>query len=282
MTDVPAGKVPVVACTVASWKFLIENWRQFIPAAAIIGLVSGIAPAVLSAGGGITVGGTYLLVLIGNLAGVFLTAAILRKAVRNEYLAPTGLAFGQDEARLLGVFGSTVLLMVPIALLALIVYTFVLIGNMHLTPEEMEAMAQDPAAMQKAMEDTLKTPAGVTLQLLAVVGLIILFVIIVRLSMINAATIGEKKIVFFQTWSWSKGNVLRITGAILMTALPAQLVALLAANILGGIASAAPGAITTAIAGILASTIGAFASIPPTVLGAELYRGLRPPGFVAK
>src|SRR5690242_11998279 len=106
MTDVPTGKVPVVACVVASWKFLADHWRQFFPAALIVGVVSGIAPVVLSSGGGITVGGTYLLVLIGNLAGVFLTAAILRKAVRNEYLAPTGLAFGQDETRLLGVFGS--------------------------------------------------------------------------------------------------------------------------------------------------------------------------------
>jgi hypothetical protein len=282
MTDISAGKVPVVACVVASWKFLIDSWRQFLPAALIIGFVSGIAPIVLSSGGGITVGGTYLLVLIGNLAGVFITAAILRKAIRNEYLAPTGLAFGQDEARLLGVLGSGVLLMIPIVIISLIVYTFVLIGSMQLTPEQMEAMAQDPVAMQKAMEDTLKTSAGLTIQFLALLGLIVLFVVYCRLSMINAATIGERKIVFFQTWSWGKGNTLRIIAAILLTAFPAALISLLAANLMGTLASLAPNPITIAVSGIIASTIGAFASIPPTVIGAELYRGLKPPGFVAK
>jgi len=282
MTDVTAGKVPVVACVVASCKFLIDNWRQFLPAAMIIGFVSGVAPLVLASGGGVTIGGTYLLVLIGNLAGVFLSAAILRKAIRNEYLAPTGLAFGLDETRLLGVLAAGVLLMIPIAVIALIIFTFVLLGSMHLTPEQMEAMAQDQAAMQKAMEDTLQTSAGMTIQILGLVGFVILFVVYSRLSMINAATIGEKKIVFFQTWSWGKGNTFRIIAALLMTAFPAAVISVLAANLTGTLASLAPNVITAAISGIVASTVGAFASIPPTVIGAELYRGLRPPGFVAK
>src|SRR5262249_1047411 len=149
--------------------------------------IAGLAPVILGSGG-LSPGEFYLALLIANTAGVFLTAAILRKAVRDEFLGPIGLAFGQDEARLLGVLGSTVLLLLPVAIVGAIIYTIVLIGSMHLTPEQMEAMSQDPVAMQKAIEDTQNSSAGGTLQILAILGGVLLFVIIARLWMINAAT----------------------------------------------------------------------------------------------
>jgi hypothetical protein len=282
---VPAGKVPVIACVVASWKFLIDNWRPFLPAALIIGAVAGISP-ILLASGGLTVGEFYLFPVIAGLASVFCWAVILRKAVRNEFLKPTGLAFGQDEARLLGVLASIVLLLLPAAILSGLVYFFILIGSMGLTPEQMEQLSLDPVAAQeaveKAMTDLPKTSAGATLGVLAMIGAFILLLIYARIWVVSAATIGERKIVFFQTWGWSKGNVLRIAAAILMTWAPAWIGSYLIGNLISQLATAAPNVLTLMLASFMSATIGAFAAIPPTVLGAELYRGLRPPGFVAK
>ena len=45
MTDTAAGKVPVFACVRQAWQFLVANWRLFVPAAAILAVVSQIGPA---------------------------------------------------------------------------------------------------------------------------------------------------------------------------------------------------------------------------------------------
>jgi hypothetical protein len=199
--------------------------------------------------------------------------------VRNEFVAPTGLSFGQDEAQLAAVLISYGLLLAPPILVFAIVYTAVALGQAHLTPEQAEAMASDPVAVNRMMENAIATPPGA---LVCIAGLAAFAVLSARLYMVSAATIGEKRVVFFQTWSWSKGNVLRIIAAMLMTALPSVIINVLSGEILGSLAPAASGPLVRGAIGVIVGLIAAFASVPPTALGAELYRGLRPPGFVPK
>ena len=279
MTDVPAGKVPVIACVMASWRFLAQHWRQFLPAALITAAVSGVVPALFVAAAGPSPPAILMGYAVQIVAGAFFLAAVLRKAVRDEFVAPTGLAFGQDETRLLALVASYAVVFVPFILLFGIIFTIVVFGQSGLTPEELEAMTNDPEASNAFMTRAIQTPAGITVCL---IGFIAYVLIITRLSMVNAATIGERKVLFFQTWSWTKGNLFHVLAAIVLTGLPTALFSLIAAQVFGGLSSGSAGLVLAAFADCVLSLIGAMLSIPSAVLGAELYRGLRPPGFVAK
>ncbi|HVY89317.1 MAG TPA: hypothetical protein VG942_10645, partial [Hyphomonadaceae bacterium] len=113
----------------------------------------------------------------------------------------------------------------------------------------------------------------------------LVMVILSRLFMLNAAAIGERKVIFFQTWKWTSGNVLRVIAAIIITDLPAFVIM----QILSGLAYesvTAGGAITNATAyaawGAVLQFVAAMTGIPLIALGAHLYKGLRPPDFAAK
>jgi hypothetical protein len=280
MTDSSPGKVPVGEVVRASWRFLFENWRGFVPAALIVAAFATIAPVLVLAATGPTVSGVYLGLFLTMLAGVFFAAAVLRKAARNEFLGPTGLAFGRDEVNLTGVLLCMLLLLLPPALLMVLVLTFAIAGRVANSPEAMEAIAADPEAFREALAGVMQSPTGTVIALLALVLMAVGFVVLARLVMANAATIGEQKIVFLQTWSWSKGNVGRVVGALLLTALPVVLLNLMVSSLLSGVPAQSMG--VALLVGFVASVAGLMISIPVIALGANLYKGLRPPNFVAK
>jgi hypothetical protein len=275
-----SGKVPVVECAVVAWRFFLEHWQRFLPAAVIVALVSGIAPALLVAGQPAALGDLFVMA-ISTIAGIFFVAAVLRQAVRGEFQGPAGLAFGLDETRLFGVLGAMALLVVPPILLFSVVVFVVLLGRMGGSPEELEALAADPEAFNRALNEALATPAGMVIQVIGLVMIGVLLVVSARLIMVNAAAIGERRIVFFQTWSWSKGNVLRIIAAMILTALPVALFNLVVGSILSSAVELQAGVVAI-VREIVIALIGALGLIPQIALGAHLYKGLRPPGFVAK
>lgn len=283
MTDIPSGKVPVVECVVAAWRFFLANWQRFLPAAVIVGVVSGAIPVLAASGppGAQNVTANIVVFAVTAVAGVFFAAAVLRKAVRDEYQSPTGLTFGSDETRLLGVLGAMVLLFMPPVFLFSIVLVVVLFGRIASSPEQLEALMADEAAMSKAIADALSTPTGMMIQLLGLVFLAVLIIVSARLIMVNAAAIGEGRIVFFQTWSWSKGNVFRIIAAMILTALPVWLFNLVISSIIAE-TGAAQNLIAAVVVDSAISIIAVLGSIPSIALGAQLYKGLRPPEFVAK
>jgi hypothetical protein len=278
MTDATAGKVPVLECFRASWTFLFQNWQLFVPAAAVVGAVTGLS--LLIAGGGAAAPGPALLSMLPPLvASVMFTAAVLRKAVRDEFSGPAGLGFGVDEMRLLGVLGSIVLLIFPAVFLALMVFSVYIVGRLGMTEQQLEALSADPEALAKAMTEALGPSGILAMYGLFFAGFAVLVYVLAKLFMVNAATIGEKKIVFFQTWAWSKGNTYRIILAMLLTALPAVGVNLLLQIL---VASMSASLIAAVVVNAVAGAIAALLNIPQIALGAHLYKGLRPPGFVAK
>ena len=295
MTDTTAGKVPVFACVREAWQFLIANWRLFVPAAAILAVVSQIGPALAL----LTVPadpapqtvmqnmlGDFITVLPSMIAGLLYTAAILRKAVRDEFTGRVGLAFGADEVRLLGVAAAMACLFVPIVGLVIVVLSITVFSRIATSEAALEAILADPEAMNDAIVAALGEGGATALSLFIMVMFVIFLVLAARLYMVNAATIGERRIVIFQTWSWSSGNVMRLLAAMILTVLPVMLIDSVVGNagmsVLLALPEGAQSILPLLIIQTLVTFVGAMTTIPVVVLGAIFYRGLRPPGFVPK
>ena len=283
MTDIAAGKVPVLKCFEQAWRYLFAHWRLLAPAAVVPALANGIALALspVSPTGATNPVSDLTGMAIVTIASVFFTAAVLRKVVRDEFIPPWGLAFGQDETRLLGVLGCFLAIFVPPVVLLAVVFQIFLLSRIAASPEELAALMADSEKFSEAVLQQLGAGGLLMLDAIIVALIIIGVIVLVRLSMVNAATIGERKVVFFQTWSWSKGNVLRILAALVITALPAMLLDLIVAAAVLGIAGAGPAPIQAA-AGAVVGFVQSLLSIPAIALGAILYQGLRPSDFVAK
>lgn len=289
------GKVPVMDCFTQAWRFLDRNWRLMLPAAAVtaalaqIGLVLVmiLRPAAAE-GESLLVAALWDLVAVipVMVASLMFTAAVLRKALRDEFIGPTGLAFGADEIRLLGVTAALTCMLLPLVGLFFFVVSTVVLSRVAATPEAMNALLADPEALNAALEAALGPTGFLAFLLFFILVMAIVLYVSVRLTMVNAATMGERRVVIFQTWSWSRGNVWRILGAVFLTALPVMFFQGLVDSVGVEAVQATPEASGRAMVQLGVSTVTTFlfalASIPTTALGAILYKGLRPGDFVAK
>jgi hypothetical protein len=290
-----SGRIPVLECVREAWLFLATHWKLFVPAAGItaalaqlgdvIGLLSppaeGSRPTMLDA-----FLRSLLLGLPAMVASVLFTAAVLRKAVRNEVIGSTGLAFGADEGRLLGVLGAMMCIILPFVGLVTVVMSTMIFSRIATTPEAMDILLADPEAMNLAIQTALGDAGFAAFMLFVLLVFVAAVYVLTRLFMVNAATTGERRIVIFQTWRWSRGNVWPMFGAVVLTGLPAVIVTNLLTEVRISMLTSMPadmGAmVPVVVSGALISFVGALISIPSTALGAILYRGLRPKDFVAK
>lgn len=293
MTDTAAGKVPVIACVRQAWEFLLENFRLFLPAAAIVAVVAQVGPLLAAfsppqPGQSQTVMqtllGDFLINLPSMIVSLLYSAAILRKAVRNEYTGTFGLSFGADEVRLLGVAAAMACLFVPLISLVVIVLAVTVFSKLATSQQALEALLADPEAMNDAIIAAVGEGGAAALSLFIMFMFALFIVLAARLYMVNAATIGERRMVIFQTWSWTSGNVFRVLAAMILTILPVMLidsiVSSFAVTLLG---ATGQGDVTLWLLARTAITfVGALTTIPVVALGAIFYKGLRPPGFVPK
>lgn len=295
MPDNNSDKVPILECVRASWAFLFQHWRLFLPTAAVVAAISqaGLILSFLTA----PADGQPQSALQGPLndiliyapaviASVFFMAAVLRKAVRDEFVGRTGLAFGADERRLLGVMLAMACLYLPLFGLVAVVLTVTVLGRIATSQEALEALLADPDAMNEAIALALGETGSAALSLFIIIIFAIFILLAARLCMVNAATIGERRIVIFQTWSWSRGNVLRVIAALILTFLPVIMINNLIGSVAIAIVQSMAGAGESIPILVLASFAVSFAttmtSIPTFALGATLYKGLRPRDFVPK
>lgn len=295
MADASSGKVPIFDCIQTAWRFFLENWQRFAPAALIVAATAqlGVVFQFLSQNSetsprsALDAGISDILVSLPALiAGTVFTAAVLRKAVRGEFNGRVGLGFGADELRLFGVLGSLLLLFIPLIALVVGVIWMVVLSKLAATPGELEVLLNDPDAMSEAISRVLGPTGEAAFALFMVMAFGLGLVLMARLFMLNAATIGEKRVVMFQTWSWSRSNVLRMIAAIILVGLPIMIINNMVTSVAMGVLQSMPvgaGAIAVSLTvGALVSFVSAMASIPMVALGAVFYKGLRPPDFVAK
>jgi hypothetical protein len=276
-----AGKVPVLEVVQAAYGFLAANWSALIPACLVMA-AAGAASLSVSLGPG--PGPLALASVISVLAGAVFAAAVLRRALRPDEAGGGTPRFGADEFRLIGVSISLFLMFLPLVTLAVFVLTAVVAGRVASSPEAMQELAADPQKLADAIAASM-SPAGQ----MAFSGFILLLTAIalwltVRLSLVSAATIGERRMVVLQTWGWTKGNLLRVLAAMALTFLPAMLVrgavtSLLTPDAEGPLRLSVT---TAALIGGVQGFVAALTTIPALALAARLYAGLRPPNFAAK
>jgi hypothetical protein len=293
MAEPGSGKIPVRESVVAAWRFLFAHWTMFLPACLMVGLASVVAVYLLG-GGGTTAEGEPVMngpamllgALIDLVIGSMFAAAVLRKAVRNEFTGAAGLTFGPDEIRLIGVQVSLFLLIAPIVLLVFLAVFFIAVGRLSASSEDLSRLLSNPESLGDALSSALGPGGSLLFFLFMMLCFWVVLLVSVRLSLISAATIGERRAVVFQTWAWSQGNVFRLFAAIVLTVLPAALVSSLIEAVIGGLLggenAAPPPLIQRAVIAGVAGTLSAVLSIPSLALAAHLYLGLRPRDFQAK
>lgn len=289
------GKVPIMDCFTQAWRFLDRNWRLMLPAAAVTAALSQIGLVlVIMLRPAPTPSDTMLSATLWDLvsivpamvASLMFTAAVLRKALRDEFIGPTGIAFGADEIRLLGVMAALACILLPLFGLIFLVVSTLVFSRIATTPEAQSVLLEDPEAMSAALEAALGQAGMLAFLLFFILVMAIFIYISTRLTMVNAATIGERRVVMFQTWSWSRGNVGRILGAVVLTALPVMFFQGIVDSLGVEMVAAAPEGGARVATQLIVSTVTTFlfaiASIPTVALAAILYKGLRPGDFVAK
>jgi hypothetical protein len=211
------GKVPVQESVGAALRFLREN----IGAIAIVSAIGAAALAALSVVAVKAPGVS----LIGALLATFASAAI--------YAALTGAALtgaGGMTQRLIADGGRVWASMAVVGFFLVIVFTVlaipglivfgVVVGPRYM--DQLEAAQGDEAASIELMSRIATENPGILLGL----GLFyaaIWLALTSRLFLAAPASVDQKRILTFETWAWTKGNMLRLAGARLMLLLPAYI-----------------------------------------------------------
>ena len=293
MTSPARGDVPVLECVQAAYRFFAANVVRLAPAA----LAPALAAVVSVLIGGVALPGGAAPSPLASLTGVAVSAlgdvvflgAVLRLAIRNEYVQPAGVTFAADELRLLGVGLLLSLAIGPFIILGVLVLSIVVLGRLAQSPDELERIMGDPKALADAMTQSLGSTGVMLLGFGMLAFALALCWVAIRLCLANAATVGERRVVIFQTWGWTKGNLLRVLAAAILTYAPMALALWVISSILdfaifGGDPQRfveLPRAVQAASVG-LNSYLAAILGVPIPALLAQLYKGLRPPDFVAK
>jgi hypothetical protein len=285
------GKVPVIAAAKAGYDFLRAHWRAYLSGAGVCGALQGALYAaqmvyIRDGGGQFPLFAGALVATL--LATIFLQAACMRHATRDEPPGALALETGAPAFRLLGVSLQItfflVLAFLPV-FLAFSVAMGVLFSVRGIDPTALNA--QDPNAIIAALG-----PGGVLA--MAVIGLALLAPVLwfyARLILASPATIAEGRMMAFQTWKWTKGNGWRCLAGVLLVSVPLGIAVAIISSIVQGVAGTPldnpaaaikDGELTRplwlfwavgALQGFLNTLLVAVAS---SGVLAYLYRGLRP------
>ena len=257
-TNVPV--MESVRAAIGFWRFSTPRTAGVLGAVLLANLISttAAAPAL-----------RVLFGLVGVAVGVMANAALPRLAFSDEHLrdpefriGPSGFQWGRPETRLLG---ATLLLafLLFIAVLFLIVLA-VICGAADVMVGGHGAAPTTPSSGVRAVVATLAL-------VMALIGLWIG----VRVALYPAATIAEKRLMVFSTWTLTKGQFFRILTSIVLVLAPTMVLTLVKTSPVLPSVAAAPLA-------LLLSVVNAFVEVPLVCgLYAFLYRGLRPVGSAA-
>jgi hypothetical protein len=279
----PPGKVPIAETAAAGLKFLTENWRRILPACALMGVAQGFH--LYAAAQAHANASAAPLALLGSVAVLLLTillgASFYRLALRNQYPGVLGVAFGADERVYFGAVIWSALPLLLIIFIAMFGLAAILMPDLRasgMTPEQ-------ATADQAFMTSLAQKHAGPIVSIF-LAALILIAWISLRLVLAAPATIDSGKIKVWSTSTWTKGNVWRIFGAILMLLAPItilmlviQSIAALAVGVNPEQAQAGTAAPTPSVAiyGFIYGLTTGVSLAPMAGLASYLYKGLRPP-----
>jgi hypothetical protein len=287
----PAGKVPIFESVQAALSFARSHVAAFAPAAAVVALLA-LAPNVVAARAMASndIAGTALGMAGLAAIGAIFFAAALRSGMSLPTTGPSalGLSFGADEMRLMAamaVVGFFLFIVFTVGLIpAFAVFAFAIAPF----TKELQGAGNDQAAVATILQKAVEANPGVFLGLMLGYGFLWM-ALTSRLFLAAPATVEDKAIRSFETWAWTKGNMLRIIAARLALLVPA----FFAAGLIQSAAAAAlgmtgPGLQTSLAAlqpaALIVTFIGGFASLLlysllEAGLSGYLHRGLRPKAF---
>ncbi|MBI1252627.1 MAG: hypothetical protein GC189_14290 [Alphaproteobacteria bacterium] len=284
----PPGKAPILETASAGLRYAVQNWRANVPASAI----GAIAMAVLGyltlrAGAGANVGAALLtqifgLAVTGALYGFFVRGAL---GVSGS-AAPGGVAV--SIARVIGAMIVVGFFLFIVTVVMGIVALVILATAIAPYAADFEAAQRDPQATMAVFERVMEANPFPFL-LVGVVFAFVWMALTSRLYLAAPASVAEGRVMSFDTWRWTKGNMLRIIAARLILLAPIFVVVVVVQGVLGLAFGADPGdpaalerLAQSPVAYLVQSSVSNFVTFAllyaaEAGLSTYLYRGLRPP-----
>jgi hypothetical protein len=222
-----AGGVPVNDSVGFALRFVRENWRFVLTAAGAGAIATTLIAALRFSVPQISAP----LMIVSTLVEALVFASLIGGALKRR----TGF-----DASSLGEAGRVWAAMVIVGFFMVLVYLVLIIpGAMVLalgpmTPylNDLQAAGQDQARVMAVMMRFVEANPGWILGFLVFYGVLWL-ALTSRLYLAAPASLEQKRILTFETWSWTKNNMLRIMGARLMLLLPAYILASALAFLVG-------------------------------------------------
>lgn len=208
------GKVPVLDSVGGAFRAVRPNWTFILVAGAVSAVALTALSAVQVAAPLLSLPASVIALLITAYLYAALTGAMLDGA--SNALKDIGAHGGRMFASMaiVGFFMGIVFIAVSIAGMIVIFFSAA-----EYFPE-LEAAGQDQAAMMEVM-GRIVMGKPVTIGGVILVSCAIWMLLTSRLFLAAPATYAEKRILSFETWKWTKGNMLRITAARLVLLGPA-------------------------------------------------------------
>lgn len=269
------GKAPIMESAGHGVAFLRQHWRFAFLVAAIGALAQGLS--LLLFGPGLM----SLVVVLVVAAGAH--AALLGAALHGEPGAAARLP--GDTGRVGGAMAVVGFFMAIISFMIVYITMSVLLWPSR---EQVKAAGQDQAQLAEILNRAVESQPGL-LFWAPIIGAAILFALTSRLYLAAPASVDQRRVVVFDSWRWTRGNMLRVAAARLLLLAPG-LILVFALQTLIAVAFGMPGGDAAALARLAEGSPGRFAiffaaasfvqialySPLEAGLSAYLYRGLRP------
>lgn len=272
------GKVPVRESAGQAVRFWRENWRFALIAAAIASVVATLVAAVL--------GQSFIATFVGLVISAVIYAALIGASLFGASAVQSRLP--GDAWRNFASMAVIGFFLFIVVMVGLIPAAVVLGATFAPYMAQMEAAGQDQAAVMRVISQFAQENPGVVLGV-CLVYFAIWMALTSRLYLAGPASIDQGRVLAFDTWKWTKGNMLRIAGSRLLLLAPAMIliaaVQAIAARVLG-IPTEDPVALQSMVAAnptmfLIYFFVSQFAMnalyVPlESGLAAYLYRGLKP------
>jgi hypothetical protein len=206
----PAMILPIRDSVGAALRFVRENIRLVVLAAAMAALVQGV----------IALLGISLVWIVAVVAGTLLAyAAYLSTALGAQTPVVQGLAGNAGR-----VAGSMAMVGFFLALVFFVVTFFAMTAVIAPYQAQVQAAGEDEAAVRAIME-TAMAENGDVMRMSMLFGAILVFALTTRFYVVAPATVDRRRITVFESWRMTRGNFLRIAGARLLLLAPAFILA---------------------------------------------------------
>jgi len=270
-------------CVGAALRFVRENLRFVAMVAGVGALGTGVIAAAAAAVPQIGLLTSIASTVLQAFVYAALTAAMLFGAA-----AVSGRLVGDGGRVWLAMAIIGVLMGIVIFVVSIPVVITLIAGPLGPYAGELQTAGSDQAAVMTVMLRFMQeNPVAVLLVTLFFFA--VWFLLTSRLYLAAPASVDQKRVMTFETWSWTKGNMLRIVGARLMLLVPAYLLTFALSYLIGygfGIdptnaAAIAAVAMANPVAFLVYSTASAFVTFVlynalEAGLSAAIYRALKP------